>query len=454
MLKRFVRWLAWALAGVVGLAVAVVLAVVVVNLRDQSLDPPVAALVQPVKAGAIGADNGFPDLVGLMAPLEADAREWGQRWLAEAAKVTTSDAGTAFHAKFKERPPDAVPLFCNPTAAACFERAVSSRALVGTLLQGQAAQLQRYQKLFDYPAMREMYELASPSTPIIGYSGIFASQSLLFADVATKAAGRDVKGAVDLLERDVALQRRLLTGSAYLLTKTVALEMFTRDMALLSQLLRYRRAEMAPHAARVTVMAAPLTPAERSMEQALKAEFRVFANFLIEIGQTRNRDDLAGVAGVPGFIAPWLYQPNASVNLLSRLFEPVLAMDTTKAPPAPRVYNMPFDPMADWTLPYNPVGKALLSRSVPHFADYPSLVADVDGLRRLVALQAAIVGRRVANDRVAAFLTEADKAHANPYTGQAMQWDPQTGQLGFEPRSGKWRNQKFGGKPNRLAIIL
>src|SRR5918995_5339183 len=110
MLKRFVRWLAWALAGIVGLAVAVVLAVVVVNLRDQSLDPSVAALAQPVKAGAIEADNGFPDLVGLMAPIEADAREWGQRWLAEAAKVTTSDSGTAFHAKFKERPPDGVPL--------------------------------------------------------------------------------------------------------------------------------------------------------------------------------------------------------------------------------------------------------------------------------------------------------------------------------------------------------
>jgi hypothetical protein len=454
MLKRVVRWLAWALVGVVGLAVAVGLAVVILNLNDQSLDPRAAALLRTPTAGVIEADNGFPDLIGLKAPLDADPREWGERWLAEAATVTSAEAAAAFHAKFTGRPADAVPLFCNPTAAACLERAVSSRAVAVALLQGQEEHLRRYQKLFDYPTMREIYHVATPSAPILGYGGIFASQSLLLGRIAMKVAERDVEGAVDLLERDVALQRRLLIGSTYLLTKTVALEMFTRDMAMLSELLRFRRTEMALHAARAATMAAPLTPAERSMEQALKAEFRVFANFLIEIGQDRNREDLAVVATVPGFLAPRLYQPHASVNLLYRLFEPVFAMDTTKAPRAPGVYEPPFDPAGGWTLPYNVVGKILLARSVPQFADYPSLVADVDGLRRLVVLQAAIIGRGLTNDRVAAYLAEADTAHANPYTGQPMQWDPQTGQLGFEPRSGKWRNQKFGGKPNWLAITL
>lgn len=454
MLKRVVRGLAWALVGVVVLAIVVVLAVVIVNVNDQSLDPRAAALLQPVTMRAVAADNGFPNLIGLKAPADADAREWGQRWLAEAAKVTSAEAGTAFHARFTARRADAVPMFCNPTAAACFERAASNRALVVALLQGQGEQLKRYQTLFDYPTMQETYEVATPSMPMIGYGGIFASQSLLFARIAMQVVERDVKGAVDLLERDVALQRRLLAGSTSLLTKTVALEMFTRDMALLADLLRVRRTEMAPHAARAATMAAPLTPAERSMNQALKAEFRVFANFLIEIGRTRNREDLGVVAAVPGFLAPWLYQPNASVNLLYRLFEPGLGMDTTKAPRTSAVYEPPFDPAGDWTLPYNVIGKTILASSLPHFADYPSLVADVDGLRRLVALQAEIVGRGLANDRVAGYLAEADKAHANPYTDEPMQWDPQAEQLGFEPRTGKWRNQKFGGKPNWLAITL
>ena len=138
----------------------------------------------------------------------------------------------------------------------------------------------------------------------------------------------------------------------------------------------------------------------------------------------------------------------------ARLFEPILAIDTTKMPPVVPPMPPPSDLLWSWRAPYNLAGKILLMGGPPDFTDFARRVGDLDGLQRLVALQAAIVARRIPNDRVAAFVADQDRALASPYTGQPMQWDAEKGQLGFAPRSKRWSDLKFGGRANWLVITL
>ena len=448
MLKRVLRWMAWAVGG------GVALVVVLVNLRDEPLDPRAARLLEPVPPRLANADNGYPDLVGLKAPAGADARAWGKAWLAGAAKVTDTDGARAFGEQFKS---DAAKLdaFCNPLVVSCLEKVATSRPAAEALLRTHREVLARYQRLFDYAGIEETYDPVALASPVVAFSGVLATQSLQATALALRATERDLPRALDLLERDAALARKLLVGARLLLTKALAMTMFARDMALLSDLLRFRRAEMAPHAERAARIAAPLTAAERSMERAYQGEYRYLANTLLRFGRPEYRGDLGfDEVPVPAFVAGWLYQPNATVNLHHRLFEPMLAIDTTKMPPAVPPKAPPPDLLWSWTAPYNFVGKVLLTIGTPDLTNFATQVGDLDGLQRLVALQAAIVARRIPNDRVAAFVADQDRALSSPYTGQPMQWDAEKGQLGFAPRSVKWSNQKFGGRANWLAITL
>jgi hypothetical protein len=452
MLKRVVRWLVWALGGLVGLVVVLALIFLLVNLQDEPLDPRAAKLLEPAPPRLAEADNGFPDLVGLVAPAGADARAWGQEWLAGAAKVTNSSEARIFREKFKDNPVK-VDEFCNPLVTSCLEKVATSRPAAEALLRTHRELLARYQRLFAYAGIEETYErvaLASPGVfELVG--SLRAAQRLHTTALALRVTDRDLAGALDLLERDAALARTLLGGARLLLTKIVVMDLFARDMALLSDLLRLRRAAMVPHAGRAARIAAPLTAAERSMERALQGEYRYLANTLLRFGRPEGRDDLT-LDWVPSFAVRWLYQPQATVNLHHRLFEPILAIDTTKMPPVVPPPPPPPDLLWRWRAPYNLVGKIVITGGLPDFAAYAMRVGDLEGLQRLVALQGAIVARKIPTEDVAAFVAAQDGTLANPYTRQPMQWDAEKGQLGFAPRS-KWGSDlKFGGKVNWLAV--
>jgi len=84
-------------------------------------------------------------------------------------------------------------------------------------------------------------------------------------------------------------------------------------------------------------------------------------------------------------------------------------------------------------------------------------VHDLEGLRRLVALQELLIARQaVALDAVQAALAgPANAAFANPYTAEPMQYDRASQTLSFEPRAtGSWVDNMKKRSGGRIAIRL
>lgn len=443
MLRTISRWAWKTLLGIAALALVLAAALVLVNLRDEALDPQAAALLKPPPPRSAGAENGFPILIGLGAPAGADAREWGRAWLEEARKVRDGASAQAFFAKWKEADAGKTQLpWCNPLERACLAQAAGDRAQAEAALASRRELATRYAQVQAAPVLEETHELAAAESPLPRYQTRFLAQSLVFARAGLKAADGAPDAALEELERDAAMQRRLLASSRLLITKISTANQFARDLLVLSELLRTQRTAMAPLAARAGKVAAPLSPQEMSLKEALDAEFRLAANTMLQFAQPAGaRWADANLSGIPAPLVGALYQPKATVNLLHR----------SRIGDAARLQQE----LSDWTaFVYNPVGKLLLRLQMPDLSHVSDQMRDIDGIARLVSLQAAIVAAGIDNDAVATFAARKYPTLADPHTGKPMDWDPAAGTLGFAPRSARWRSSAIGARAGRVAIAL
>lgn len=93
---------------------------------------------------------------------------------------------------------------------------------------------------------------------------------------------------------------------------------------------------------------------------------------------------------------------------------------------------------------YDPIGNWLFDTTIGSgsvYADYKAWLIDLEGLRRVIALQREIAARHLKPEEIGAFVASAGPDYADPYTGKAMKWDPKAQTLSFDvgnPRSTAW----------------
>jgi hypothetical protein len=292
------------------------------------------------------------------------------------------------------------------------------------LVSENAALLQRYRRLLEYPEYVETHRMLHYETPYPAFLPLTAAQSLFHVQSALDLAqGRALQVAYDL-ERSLRLSRRMLAGATTMVGKMVA-SVHARRAALFASesLPAIARADRKALASLARALA-PLSARERSLADAHRAELGMFTSVL------RICEDPAGLWGA---VNCYFFQPHATLNRrYFVLHKPLLAPDASPDQGA----ALPW-----WSLAYNPVGKILIhSGGNPSPWDYVARVQDVDALFRTVALQATVGARALKGQDLAAFVAKS-----------GADWDPARRELVFQPRAAG-RLESPGGDTRRFSV--
>jgi hypothetical protein len=467
------------------LLVVLVAALFSVNAFDEDLHPDAAAALAWPESNVNPANNGYFTLVGLSAPAGQDATAWGQGWVATLNRVHSRGEAEAAGKSLA-----AAPLkFAGLSSALCEFRggrpcapeAAKRAADIGRLAADNAELLVRYAALLAFPQVVETYRPHSVSHPLPDLFVYTPAQRLVLSQALADFERDGGRPTLRQISDDIGLQRRILGGAASLVLKMVATGALARDYQALAEVIRRHPALAAAEAATLQRALAPLSPSELALRPAMMAEFRTTAAILDDpaitdpasfqmmqvLGlATPVNDPRAPVvlkaAVLDAVLAPLmkgaaaaLLQKNATRNRQYAALNAVAALDDVPGPglgAAEQALRARLDDGIDWSWVYNPYGRLILAVATPDFSKFKRRQLDVEGLRRLVALQVRIAAGAIADADIPAFLASSEAALADPYTNQAMRWDGEQRALLFETaNNASWF---MVGKDGRIAVAL
>lgn len=423
-------------------AALVAAAVVLANAFDEGVHPEVKAYLGEHPRAPAEQRNGYFQVVGLAA-LGAEPHAAGRGHVAAIAAAQAKRL-EGLEAEWPQLPMLTVPpvlrgaegLCAMDSGAPCVAAVAAHPREAAKLVEENAALLQRYRRLLEYPEYLETHRMLHYETPFPAFLPLTAAQSLFHVQSSLDLAhGRALQVAYDL-ERSLRFSRRMLAGATTMVGKMVATAHARRAALFASEALpAIARADRKALASLARALA-PLSASERSLAEAHRAELAIFGSVL------RICDDAA---------RPWsavnchFFQPNATLNRrYFALQKPLLELDA--APPArwdalrralaSKAAGLPW-----WSMAYNPVGKILV-RTEPGSGpwEYIARVQDVDMLFQAVALQATVGARGLKGQALAAFLAKS-----------GADWDPGRQELVFRPRA-TGRLKSPGGDTRRFSV--
>ena len=420
------------------------------NLIDDSPDPAVAAYFDSGPLDSRGGD-GFALIAGFAAPVDRDPREHGRTRISR-------PRGTP-----AEPPPLDIRgshlLMCAPEKEDCPELMSANPLWVEELALDNAVLLARYRDLQKAAALGEWG--AFRDINIAGFdhaSVVMATQRVFLSQVSLEARNDRLTRALVLLEEDAAFQRRWLAESRTLLGKMLATRGMTRDLLVAAQLVRHADQVSPAQAGILRRICAPPTAGELSFARTWRAEA---AHLRYLLGTFRgNRESAFEFHGERSFSVDagrLLILPNATLNQAYPLFVRWEALDGV---PSPRVaaesariraeLQARIAPGASWFR--NTFGRRFVADSFSNLGEYVLRVHDVGALARLVQAQVELRAAGPSADAVPAFLEASDPAWRDPFTGLPMRWDRSTAELWFSPASERLREDRIGGRRDRVAI--
>ena len=440
-MRKFVKVLAWAIAVLVVVPIAAVLAI---NAFDEPLSPQAAAYGEPRSPGVPGNENGYYALIGLGAPDGADPIVYARAWLDESGA-----AARARRAEKRSQENRAKrPLTCDPAQTSCLAVAKEKPDEVKAQIEAYREDLVRYESLIAFKRYEEVLDYpVGMATGFPPYSSLTGAHRAYVLRAAMEAQSGNIEAALAAIERDIAFQRAMVTGSRTLLGKVVAGVDYWRDLAFLSDLMQNRSAEVRPHLSRIREMLKSTDFPAEGMSALIESEFG-FRKALLknplapeEVG---NNPDL-----VEKLAMKFLYKPNATLNQEVRHLAAVAtAMDLPVNEGSAALEKIVLDDalVSSWQYIDNPAGNFL--RRVP-FTDsgkdaYQRLrLHDVRAYARLVALQAEIAAANIDTGKVGAFVAASDARFHDPYTGKPMAWDAASRRLSVEVQSRVTKQRKL-----------
>lgn len=446
-----------------------------INSFDERPDPRIAALKSwptPVP----DSENGFVAAVGMEAPIGTDSFEAGRQWLSKADEIVLSHSKeipeppeglkfTGYSAKDesgKSAPRKFGGLFCKPGSESCLDIVRRQRTEVAAWLAENRELLARYQSLQKYPQWR--YSTTPGIATIPRYSSLFQGQSLLHAYALSALDHGQANKAVDLLESDFRLTRKMMSAKDVLIGKVIAAALLQRDLAVLSDVITQRPRDLAPYWARIERMLDPFTLDEVSLANTLRFEEKfslsVIENLSFNPAPESNED--------PALVTHWTqhhYKPNATMRLQLDFIDHLIARLSLKDP----AYAPAFADENDNYMPnlsritgfmHNQMGDitSLVASATgsANYVSYANKVIDLNALNNLVHLQAILARRHTSAQDVPAFLADSDKALQNPKTGKSFEWDGKTREIYFIPDGESWRKDFHLSSctPGKLSITV
>jgi len=471
--RRILKAFPWVLGGVA----LVVVAVVAVNATDEALSVEAEALLARPAMGQLDQKNGFIAFLGMGAPRGEDQIAWGLK----AAAAYSAQAKPGFartpeweHAtKSHLRVSKAAAQWCPAEARDCIAFAKEKRdALAKHLAEESNAEfLRRYRKVREAATFVDLYVGTSLFAAFPAYPRLVEGAALSRLDIAIKASGGDLEGALDELESDMAFHRRVIAGGQTVVGLMAANAMLSSDLLALSELVRTEGDRLAPYRARVRELSKTQVEAG-ALATALQLEGHMSASFLHGIrgalGDTAASQRLesftdltlrATTSPFENWARSLLVRPNQTVNEFAYLHSFNVKAALTPAGTFDAADGLRADKPQESSIARtlrNPEGRLWLQLTASDLRRYAARSHDLAALGRMVDLQAALSERGIADSAaIAAFVAgEGATSHADPYTGQAFAFDPQTRQLSFKPRGHAAWSRELQKHYKSAALVL
>ena len=451
---RGVKWVLIAGLSIIALALACWF-----GLPDEALVPEAQKIleVQPAVAPEM---NAYYLLWGIRASPELDAFAVGKKIVDAQVAATQgqpSDATVDVEAflgrtPYARRTPGGVICKARGETVNCVAALRAQRDVLKQEMVAKESYLRRYHAMQRFTQLEETMP-PTFSVPMLPWQSIME-----MAELANAAIAFDMEvparraAALAQLQADMAWWRSMGTQAGSIANRMIMASLLQRKYQMLSELLAEYPAIATEHREVVLKLTEPLTARETDLRTALVGEFRLTAAAL----RDAERQAATGPSLSTFYVGARMFKPNATTNLLFEHYRTAGDLYARSAAEiqagtatfiASRYQFSYFDPM--WWL-YNPIGKIMVSVLSPQiFEDYSARLHDLEGYTRLIVLQRLIATTPKAVEALPAFLAGVDVSLRDPYTGDAMAYDPSTHSLWFTARSSNYA--KGGG---RVSVYL
>lgn len=444
--------LKWAGMAMLLLVVLPLVAVIAINAIDETLDPQAASVGAPRAPAVPDADNGYFALLAMGADDGADGAAYAASWLAE-ARAAAKEKRPEKHAGPK-RAKRAV--LCDATQASCLSEVRTKGGEVREQLAAYAEDLQRYERLIAFKRYEEVLDYPMRVVSALpSYSPVIGAQKAYLLRAALAIEEGDLDAALAVIERDLAFQRAMLEGARTLIGKMTAAAAYTRDLALVADMLRLRGGDLVPHVPRLRGMLQPLSAAALRVAPALETEFAMSRDVLPD--PVANTGDGRQASLGERLVVRAFYKPNATIN---RAYRQYAASAMAASAPAHGIKaafagaGQSLGEMGVWDYINNPVGNILLRVGAPGFGEYAYRLHDLDAYNRLVGLWVEMIGAGVGAESAADFLGKSAPQFHDPYTQKPMRWDADKRRVYFEAQGSFSKRRKEGVENGRVFVKL
>ncbi len=427
------------IAGLGGIALVLLAALVLINLKDEPLNPEIADFL--VFAAPTPETNAYFAFLGFDANQHASPHDIGLR-IEQAHRASLQTDPWGQDGVFDESGiigPDPLaaqgdrPETCAFDAKQeCFSRARLQEQQWRDYIDRNRAMTSRYHDLLRYPHFVETSP-AAINTPIwIGNTS--EARYMVLHGIVLNTLDMEYSQALDTLGEDLKFWRMVLAQSRSLIARMVATAYISHDVNLLAELLNTPKLDQTLYN-RALKLLQPLDREHTDLSRAMRYEFEFLYNYYSAIPDASlpegwwNRLDMWGQL--------LTFKVNATANLTYAFYsdlEKLAALPAIQLKQALPAFKQRWTSVVEpgflyWRYAYNPTGKILLSIAQPALADYFVRAHNLDGYIRLLAAKYTIRKMNLSDGEVAGFL--ATSSIKDPYTNAALSWDPKAHTLSF-----------------------
>jgi hypothetical protein len=447
VVKRLAKGAAWLL----GAAVLLLAAWFGINATDEALSEEARAAMNVSPLPPPDRDNGFLDFLVLAAPAEVPTYEAALDRLSAINNQTGGDFPPAPWPPFRA---DARLQRCTFGTArgesaempGCVQMALEP--WVPGVLEAHAVLLGRYLSMREKPRFINLIDPRSPENPLPAYQEMLEGQRVVLIGAARRFHAGDRAGAVREVEREAAFYRRMAADATLLIDKMISFAALDRVALFTAELARRAPRGEAPLWRRLEALAAPLTKAELDVVPSLRRDFANTVRWMqtrryVRLSEStwemfREFDGRARPWWEP--VSPYLYRPHQTVNWFAARCPFFLAAaeqpssELFRAAEAARARARALDPAPVARMILNPVGWNHPLISNCDFTDYIARAHGRAGVQTLVQLLVRLHARGItrSQDVAATLAGPLGRAHADPFTGEPMRYDPATQTIGFD----------------------
>jgi hypothetical protein len=219
---------------------------------------------------------------------------------------------------------------------------------------------------------------------------------------------------LDRLETDFTAWRKVLAQAKTLSMKAMAADAINDDLAVISGLLNRPNIENKV-LQRLTRMARPLDPEEKSLRWPMQNEFALAVTRM----ETRVRPRADSDPSLAVVVAKMSLPKQRTLNMYAAYYDVLIKAAGSPHSPTPKLYDFANTPARTWLdYLFNPIDNLIGADPTPDWDAIIATIMETDARLRLAGLQARL--RTPSSDSLVARIAQAGPNFYDPFTGIPM----------------------------------